>query len=360
MDKVKVAFEVPDWIARELNRGTYERVGGVIRDTQTKQVVAWLREAAPEVPILTQVGSVASVLNLGFSILNLAVSVTGFIIVTNHLNKIERQLQQIKEDLLKSNQVLANKIDLSFYVNFRAALNLANNAFTMTKVENRRVSAMQAINRFLEAEEYYTACADEELERNSRAADEFLLTLSLAYVAEARCYLELEELPTARRRLQEAAVALRPRFNQYVNTLLTSNPSAYLHPVLEEQINLSRLTQVYQWLDPVNDENAIFQQQRQNLFKLAQKPEEWKNSLPEAIWKHIEYKGFPGTYVELLKVMEKIEVMIETHCRVQAYQAEIQAMEQLGISFHDWLKLSPSEAKPESAELMYIIPAKPL
>jgi hypothetical protein len=53
--------------------------------------------------------------------------------------------------------------------------------------------------------------------------------------------------------------------------------------------------------------------------------------------------------------------MIETNRRFEAYQAEVQAISQLGISFHEWLKLTPStEEKPDKANLMYIIPEKPL
>ncbi len=53
--------------------------------------------------------------------------------------------------------------------------------------------------------------------------------------------------------------------------------------------------------------------------------------------------------------------MVETNRRFESYQTEIQAISQLGISFHEWLKLSPStEIKPEGAELMFIIPSTPL
>lgn len=52
--------------------------------------------------------------------------------------------------------------------------------------------------------------------------------------------------------------------------------------------------------------------------------------------------------------------MIETNRRFEAYQAEVQAIAQLGIGFHDWLKLTPSEVKPDGAELMYIVPSEPL
>lgn len=63
----------------------------------------------------------------------------------------------------------------------------------------------------------------------------------------------------------------------------------------------------------------------------------------------------------LLKTMEKIEAMIETYRRFEAYQAEIQTIAQLGMSFHDWLKLAPStKVQPDGAELIYIIPSKPL
>ncbi len=53
--------------------------------------------------------------------------------------------------------------------------------------------------------------------------------------------------------------------------------------------------------------------------------------------------------------------MVETNCRFEAYQAEVAAIAQLGISFHDWLQLAPAtEEKPEGAELMYVIPSKPI
>jgi len=74
--------------------------------------------------------------------------------------------------------------------------------------------------------------------------------------------------------------------------------------------------------------------------------------------KNEEKPKFPNA--KFPNALKKIEAMIETHRRFEAYQAEIQAIAQLKISFHEWLKLSPSDAKSDSAELMYIIPSKPL
>ncbi|MDF5709512.1 MAG: hypothetical protein PUP90_18085 [Nostoc sp. S4] len=309
---------------------------------------------------ILQITTAASVLNLG-------VSVMGFAVISQRLKELEERLQQAQELLNKINR----KIDLSFYANFRAALDLAINAFTMAKAENRRSSALQAINRFLEAEHIYTQYTDIEIEQKSQIADEYLLTLSLAYLAEARCYLELEEYETAIRRFQEGAKVIRSRIQKYVDLLLTSNPGVYLQPEFKDQIDLRRLTRIYQWIDPTLDENAVFDLQRENLFKMAQDSSKWLDSLPAAILIRVEVQGGwfgpsqndlkQEAYKRLPQVFEVMESMIETNRRFESYQTEVQAISQLGISFHDWLKLTPStEVKPEGTELIYIIPSKPL
>jgi tetratricopeptide (TPR) repeat protein len=453
---VTVTFMLADWIVKGLANGTLERVGGVIREVGTKQIVTWLREITGQPTqvntsnnllnlvisganlvtsgantvvtkqgladvnqrlggveqaslggiavsganlvatvanaaitrkgiadvngrlngIENQLGNIEQSLeftqgilqiNTAASILNLGISVMGFAVIAQRLKELEQRLQQAQELLNKINQ----KIDLSFYANFRAAIELAINAFTMTKPENRRSSALQAINRFLEAEHIYTEFTDIEIERQSQIADEYLLTLSLAYLAEVRCYLELEEHETALRRFQEGAKVIRSRIQKYVDILLTSNPGAYLQPQLKGQVDLQRLTQIYQWIDPNLNENAVFELQRENLFKMVQEPNKWLETLPAAILSRVEVQGGwfgpnnedlkKEAYKRLPQVMEVMESMIETSQRFEAYQTEVQAISQLGISFHEWLKLTPStEVKPDSAEFMYIIPSTPL
>jgi hypothetical protein len=389
MNIVEATFQVPERIAQGISNGTYERVGGVVREAKSKQVVAWLREAyeAGE-PVLSKVLS-PSLVGAVASTLNLAVSTTGFIIILKRLGVIEQQLEQAQEAL----QTIDYKIDLSFYANFRAALDLAINAFTMTNSETRKMSAMQAINRFLEAEHHYTKLTDIEIGNGSQVADEYLSTLCLAYITEVRCYLELEEIETARRRLQEGAAILRPRFEKHINTLLTSNPAAYLHPSLKEQVGLKRLTKVYQWLQPGLDESDVFEMQREKLFRLAQNTEEWTISLPQAI--RIP-KGSTATptnvfnglakqskkligalpsiskmkagspeavtpspeaeaYGRLPAMMELIETMVENNNRFAMYESEVATIHRLGIGFQEWRQLAPSStAQGNETDLIYI------
>jgi hypothetical protein len=245
----------------------------------------------------------------------------------------------------------------------------------------------------LEAEHHYTKLTDIEIGNGSQVADEYISTLCLAYVTEVRCYLELEEINTARRRLQEGIAILRPRFEKYISILLTSNPAAYLHPSLKEQVGLKRLTKVYQWLEPSLNESDVFELQRENIFKLAQNPNEWTNSLPQAIRipksdstaltnvlndlakqskKLIETlpsksKMHAGSleratssseiaiYNRLPATMELMETMVEDDNRLAMYESEIDAMHRLGMSFQEWRQLAPSSAAQENGtDLIYI------
>lgn len=386
MSTVNATFHVPEHLARGISNGTLERVGGVVREADSKQVVAWLREIGNADNVLESVLQTAGAVS---SILNLAVSTMGFAVVLLRLRVLERQLHQAQEIL----QTIDYKIDLSFYANFRAALDLAMNALTMTNAETRKLSAMQAINRFLEAEHHYTKLTDREIGNGSQVADEYLSTLCLAYVAEVRCYLELEEIDTARRRLQEGAAILRPRFEEHISTLLTSNPAAYLHPSLKEQVGLKRLTKVYQWLEPGLDESDVFEMQRDSLFKLAQNPGEWTNSLPQAIripkggnaMLTNVFDGFAkqskrflgalpsksktnagasetatpppeaNVYGRLPAIMDLIEMMVEDDNRLTMYESELEAMHRLGMSFQEWRQLAPSSNAQEiGADLICI------
>lgn len=393
-----VTLDLPNRIAQGLLAGKLERVGGVVRDMKSKEVVTWLRDVdktsnqvlstvlSPST--LSNTASTAlSLANPVIGVLNLAVSTMGFLIIKKRLSVIEQQLEQAQEVL----QTIDYKIDLSFYANFGAALELACNTFTMTGSDNRKMSAMQAINRFLEAERHYTTLADKEIGNDSLVAYEYLSTLCLAYVTEIRCYLELEELDTAQRRLHEGSAALRPRFEKHVNTLLTSNPAAYLHPSIKEQVGLKHLTKIYQWLEPGLNEIDVFDMQRENLFNLAQKPDKWINSLPQAIFiprgatlskeskilvrilEELKHRGFKNLgkkngpqkakmqipeseiYGHLPAVMGVMGSMAEDYNRLVMYESELEIIHRLGMSFQEWQQLAPpSTAQGNGSDLIYI------
>ncbi|MFM7793889.1 MAG: hypothetical protein ACKO90_39425, partial [Microcystis panniformis] len=151
--------------------------------------------------------------------------------------------------------------------------------------------------------------------------------------------------------------------------MLTSNPSMYLHPKLKGQIDLSRLTRIYQWKSPILDENSVFEIIRDDIGGKSLIDDgqinSWIESLPASIIEKSEIKkGFWGIESEtrnavierLPIIMEDMESIIETNYRFEAYEVEVKALSKLGISFHEWLKLQPEENKSKNNNLMYIIP----
>ncbi|MDJ0726416.1 MAG: hypothetical protein QNJ38_14995 [Prochloraceae cyanobacterium] len=354
MDKIQVTSVLTDAIVQGLIDGTLQRFGGVIQEVTTEKIVTCLRENEP---LSMDWQNVESVLKLSSnaSVLNLGLSVMGFAVISQKLETIEQNLKQTQELFNK----IDRKLDLSYYANFRAALELAVNAFTMSKPENRRSSALQAINRFLEAEQHYLAFVDEDLAESSQVVTEYLLSLALAYLAEVRCYLELEEFATANRRFQVGSQLLRDRIKKYIELLLTENPAVYLHPQFKGEIDLSQLTQIYRWLDPVWNENSVFELLREDLFVLAQNENKWFNSLPVAIWDNrfnwLSKNSQSKNTDPIPQAMATMTSLIETDRRFQAYQLEIGAIEELGISFAEWLALTPQNPQQENSQLTYLI-----
>ncbi len=366
---VTVTFALADWLRKGLESGQFAQWGGTIREAATGRIVALLREAGTQITQVPKqlqlaqgvlcVGSAASVLNLG-------ISVAGFALLNQRVGELEQRLKDAQELLNKINR----KIEIGYYANFKAALDLAANAFTMSRVENRERSALQAIDRLLAAQHVYLDYTKAEISQKSQVADEYLLTLTLAYIAEARCHLELEEKVTAYRRLKEGTAIIREQMRQYIGILLTSNPAAYLQPQFKEKIDLRRLTRIYQWLDPSLDENAVFEILRDDIPRLIQEPNKWVESLPPAILTRAEVAGgwFGPNQGDLKKeadnrlplTIEAMESMIETNRRFEAYQAEIQVFAQLKMTFQEWRELMPSriDIRANNANFMYVIPPR--
>jgi hypothetical protein len=367
MSSVDVTFDLPAKVITGLSDGTFVRNGGVIQD-QLGRVFMWLRET-PGVQNPTDTISLASkaVPLIGAtSILTLGVSILGFAVIHNKIKELEVRLQEVQQAL----EIIGQKIDISFYANFRAALDLARNSFSMTDKENRHNSALQAINRFLEAEHVYSDLLEQELRFKSSVCGDYLLTLCLAHLAEIRCYLELGEYATALRRFQESQSKISQYVEAYIDILLTDSPVIYLHPLLKDSISLSRLTKIYQWKDASLNENEVFEVIRPSLCNPADYFfEERVKVLPSAViepWRvkkgfwGVSEEGMKAVFERLPQAMSEMERMIETFGRFSSYKYELALVSKTQVSFSQWENLKPKQLNSGNAELMYIIPANPV
>lgn len=408
MASLDVTFDIPAKILSGLADGSFTRNGGVIQNS-AGQVVMWLKEAgniasasgvSPQtaasqmlsgvdatgalrlvmaagsnidtqrrlIGLSTQVSQLNNMVALATagSVLTLGISVLGFTLIYKKVKALEGRLKKIEEAIAKVDE----KIDLSFYANFRAALDLAENAFSMVEADNRRSSALQAINRFLEAEHVYNDLADKSLNRESWISDQYLLTLCFAYLAEVRCHLELGEYDTALRRFQEGQEQIRGKAAKLVDILLTSTPLMYLHPDLGGKIDLSRLTNIYRWSDPNATENTVFEKIRHNLPELGLMSfDGWVKSLPTSVIDKSSVKrGFLGisdegkklVFQRLAEVADEIENVIETCQRFSSYEYELKLLKSAKVPFSKWTQLKPSSSLQSEGQIVCIIPPKPL
>lgn len=329
----------------------YERIGGVIRRVDNKQIVTWLRDVnmqGVDPAAIHKFGPLLQ-LNAATSLLNLSVTAVGFAVVIQRLNLIEHKLDAISQELKKINR----KLDLSFYANFRAALELAHSAFAMQDETNRRISATQAINRFLEAEHHYLGLLDMELETGTSAIFPFFSTLILAYMSVAHCYIELSEIQTARRHLQEGSQTLIERLEKFYDMLIGVNPAIYLHPKLANTITLERMTQVMRHRNPTLTESEAFEELRQLLWETsATDPDLWLKKLPVSLWnsdvdgkvkvKKVTLrnrkpeKKIESLLLRLPEAFAQVEQAIETVGCVNGYQIELDYLLANNFNFDDW------------------------
>lgn len=354
--------EIAGKIIEGLNTRIYERVGGVIRRVDNKRIVTWLRDISDgqsiDPTVLSRLGPLLQ-LNVATSVLNLSITAIGFAVVLMRLKSIEDRLAIISKELANINR----KLDLSFYANFRAALDLAHTAFIMRDDTNRRISATQAINRFLEAEQHYLGMLDNELQVCSPAVSPFLSTLFLAYVSTARCYLELGETETAWRHFQEGEAALLSRVKQYYDSIIGVNPAIFLHPALTDAVSLERLTGLLRHYDTSLTESSAFESLRKAIWDTAsQNPETWLRRLPASIWNHNvdgrEKKGpvrLPRSGDEMLKqilprlpeAFTQVELAQESLSCIEGYGIELRYLMDHNITYSAWQQIELPATGPD-------------
>ncbi len=109
---ITVVFKLSAKILAGLSSGAYERVGGVIRQTGDKKVIAWLTEGGAARPnasgsgldpgmLSEALGDVQGAMKLanGLGALNLAVNTAGFAMIRRQLDGLSQQLGTISADM---------------------------------------------------------------------------------------------------------------------------------------------------------------------------------------------------------------------------------------------------------------------
>ncbi|MGJ3239827.1 MAG: hypothetical protein ACFE0Q_14040 [Anaerolineae bacterium] len=343
MPNIQVLFQVPPIIEAGLQSGLYERMGGVVRDTQSKQVVMWLQEGGqaasnPNVAnglmgtLLQQTGmssvTVGAVVGGTLPMINLAVSGYTMYLMIERVHTLEQQIEEMYERISK-------EFARDRRVEFEAALHNARDIVDSDDLNYKHKAASNAIDQLFKAQQHRLEDFDEllpttESEQELQQAQMYLLQAMMATTLRTRCYLETDQVSLARRRLSEMFNSYHDRTRQLIRKWLGEHPVMYLHGDISDE-NLERYLQIEAWYHDIHDIDYLLAQlvreHRHDLWNrdvikpLNNAFDWWKKR--ETATKEIPY----------LSALTQIEALIENYNRLIGFELELATMR---LTFSEW------------------------
>ncbi|MGB5133816.1 MAG: hypothetical protein WBN89_01425 [Prochlorococcaceae cyanobacterium] len=178
MNPINVVFDVPPQIAEGLLKGSLERVGGVVRDPASKQVVMWLQEGGSQAskalvrPPLIGSGDALAAANPVLATANLGVSVAGFALVLQQLNRISDQIRSVEAKVDR----ISHKLDDQALAQLKAGINACQNAVELQDPTLRIQMAGQALTTLHAARQFFNQQAVRSAGKAEAASADYVVT----------------------------------------------------------------------------------------------------------------------------------------------------------------------------------------
>lgn len=303
---LNVVLDVPARIVQGLANGTLERVGGVVRDASSKEVVMWLRDGGEASKVLTQpplpnlpLGQATQLANPLLGALNLGVSVAGFAIVITQLNQISEQIRKMEAKIDR----ISVKLDDQILAKLKAGINACMNAADLINPDLRQLQASQAITTLHEARQYFNQQVIRSASEAEATSVEYVAMAFTALMAEAQTYIQIDESEKAARVIRNGLTELRPCLTKLMKQVL-SYRAAYLRPDFLHSIDLDFITWMHNGFYRMQVEpgekavtatpNEVFNWFRKALVKAMDSDESWHGVIPQAI---VDTSGVEDSYL---------------------------------------------------------------
>ena len=353
---LNVVFDVPARVAQGLMNGSLERVGGVVRDSSTKQVVMWLQEGGSQAskalaqPPLAGIQALATASSL-LSAANLGVSVASFALVLQQLNRISDQIKSVEAKVDRANQ----KLDDGWLAKLKAGINACQNSVELQNPTLRIQMAGDAINMLHEARHYFNQQAIRSSSKAEAASADYLGLAFVALAAEVQAHLQLDEGEKAARTLRQGLEDLRPGLTQLMNAVLECS-CHYMRPEFAGEVDLELLIWLHNGFHRMQKSpgeltmqltaSELFDRQRKKIGKVFQSTEDWHGEIPQVVvdtsdvpdwWLGPVNQGMDRTKrgrlvkEQLPAGLNKIVALVEVHDRVMAQVIQLEEMERLGL-----------------------------
>ncbi|RMG90235.1 MAG: hypothetical protein D6712_00175 [Chloroflexi bacterium] len=320
---IQPTLEVPERIFAGLATGSLERVGGVIVESRSKQIVMWLRDVsqlddAAQKKLMMSSGVLSS---KSFSLLMTGAAMLNTVMLTFHLGAMLKRFTALGEKIDDAITVIKQEFEKDRDVQLVSALRAAEDAFEAQHADNRRERATQAIHKFDIVHEHIKRRFIESLDNQPLHAKAHLILGMWIDNIRTRCYLEIGEHDTAKKRLHESIKLYRSQIEALIHHLF-GNPARYFHKDVADE-DFQRFIKIESWLrGNTNALEEIVLEYRQDFWNKDVLPRQGFN-LGAFLSRSSEEEDAEPPHLEALTVSE---LMIENLSRLQGFHEEIAAL----------------------------------
>lgn len=333
MNTIEVALEVPEEINYGIEEGLLERVGGVIRQVDTKQIVAWLRdgnagqvgESSPFVQLLNSPAGKQLLKNGAYTnlLLNLTIVTVGFITLNERIKHIDNEITGLKKEFERDR-----------LVERRSALHAARDVLTAQNMAVKHKRFDSAIKGLYEAQS--------QLLLDVKAApslDEKILLLVQAMemlTLRVHCYLHFEERDLALKELSTDLKTFEEIARSMMKECFGEHPAVFLHESLPDEA-VDHFVNLQLWLRQeaytLETYRALIQQLRPHFWDPAALSLTRGPSGIERFYHQLRGSNGPREENVLQDRLNLAEVLRENLERLQGFESEIRS---LRLAISEW------------------------
>ena len=360
---LKVYFELPAQIALGLASGRLERVGGIIRDAASKEIVAWLRESGklvfsePEVTTgflqVLQNGS-GGLAAVATGVLDAAVTARSHHLLMREMHVIQR---------LSKLAVVTGVLNLGLgAISFLTMVQNANHIANLVKseAERDRISERESVIEYLGMLKHLSddrqnlaaelavlpvlkarknllrdfddlLSADKLTSSQTHGAIHCLVSTMQLDILHVRSYLDTDQLNAAKSRLRDCVKVYRLHVRSFVEKLLGEFPAMYFHKDVSTE-DFQRYLLIEEWL----------QGKDYNLLELIdeRRVDFWNGAAIGALNPGLLDAIRHDRPIDHRIALTMAELLIEYLQRLEGYELEIAT---LRMSVQEWDRLTDLE-----------------
>lgn len=399
MGLLEVTFQVPPAIEYGLSTGALERVGGVIRDSASKQIIAWLRDgslietgtngllhvANPLSTVFKAVDTISTLHNnyvtramigkigtkmvAGLSSLSSSVSLLAAATVGGHLVNlslsaitlatVNSRMQALSSQIDALGNAILAEFEKDRDISFLTALDTARDVFESQNYQIRESAHRSAIDGLVKARRY---AMDSYAQAMKRAPDRRYLQLAQYYLMNAiyaditriRCYLAMDDRETAIQRFADTKAQLKVAIDDLLQAWIGNNRAIYFYKEVPVEY-LVRFLRIQQRLKGVTGNDHPLA-----LFEIIDemRSQFWDESVfqyDNDILRKIGLRGGNRIDTQQLELLAdnlmQAEILLENLDRLEGFELEMRSMR---LDFQEWQEIVSEEQLAEYGSALII------